>query len=86
MLFSTLDHFDLATAFECCRIDYGASSTPYDRSGFMLGWEMQTGVMAYRRSSRVDAFWQATMKEYEVCVWGGGFGQRMLRPPPIAAC
>lgn len=65
LLFSTLDHFDLASAFECCRIDYSSSGLPYDRNGFMRGWEMQTGVMAYRRTQRLDDFWAETIREYE---------------------
>ena len=43
-------------AFECCRLNYGASHNPFDSSDFMLGWEMQTGVMAYKRGPRLDAF------------------------------
>ena len=27
-----------------------------------LRWEMQTGVMAYRRNERVTAFWEETRK------------------------
>ena len=65
MLFDALNDFDLAAAFECCRIDYTASSTPYDATGFFRGWEIQTGVMALRRGERLDAFWQATMREYD---------------------
>ena len=65
MLFEALGYFDLAASFECCRIDYTSASIPYDQSGFMRGWEMQTGVMAYRRSPRLDAFWAETTKEYE---------------------
>ena len=57
MLFETLDHFELAAAFECCRRDYNAMSVPYDPNGFMRGWEMQTGVMAMRRSKRLEEFW-----------------------------
>ena len=55
LLFSALDQFDLAAAFECCRLDYGDAARGHDRTGLMYGWEMQTGVMAYRRSPRVDA-------------------------------
>ena len=65
MLFSALEHFDLATAFECCRLDYTSSGVGYDRSGFMRGWEMQTGVMAYKRGARLDSFWKEATREYE---------------------
>ena len=64
LLFSALDHFDLATAFECCRIAWTSSTTPFDAQGFFKGWEMQTGVMAYRKNERVASFWAATAAEY----------------------
>ena len=64
MLFKTLNVFELAAAFECCRIDWSDSKRPYDKSDFFLGWEMQTGVMAYKRTPRVSAFWAAAVSEY----------------------
>ena len=64
-LFEALDTFELAAAFECCRIDYSSPRLAYDPGGFMRGWEMQTGVMAYRRAPRVDAFWAEATREYE---------------------
>lgn len=48
-LFSLLRSFDLAAAFECCRLRWAEPRLPYDRTGLMRGWEMQTGVMAYVR-------------------------------------
>lgn len=65
MLFDVLNTFDLAAAFECCRIDWKDAKTPYDKSGFMRGWEMQTGVMAFRNSPRVRDFWGKATDEYE---------------------
>jgi len=62
-LFTLLDDYDLAAAFECCRVLY-SSGKPYDPSGHLRGWEMQTGVMAYRRNERVTAFWEETRKVY----------------------
>ena len=56
-MFDALKQFDLAAAFECCRLDWSAKTTPYDAKGFMRGWELQTGVMAFRRNVRIDAFW-----------------------------
>lgn len=56
-LFSALDRFDLAASFECCRTVWSESKTPYDRGGFMYGWEMQTGVMAYAKNQRTAKFW-----------------------------
>ena len=42
-----------------------ASLTPYDAADTVLrGWEMQTGVLAYRRSARVAAFWAAATRIY----------------------
>jgi len=66
MLFSALAHFELASAFECCRIHWQsvARHPLADVRGFFHGWEMQTGVMAYRRTPRVAAFWQATIDEF----------------------
>lgn len=66
MLFGALERgFDLAAAFECCRKDWHTSGKPYDASGFMRGWELQTGVMALRaKSPRVDAFWREATREY----------------------
>eukprot|EP00966_Prymnesium_polylepis_P280558 6482216-Prymnesium_polylepis.1 len=46
VLFDALGRFDLAAAFECCRLDWSDARTPYDARGFFKGWEMQTGVMA----------------------------------------
>jgi hypothetical protein len=54
-LFSLLDAFDLAAAFECCRLRWSDPKTPYDRTGLMKGWEMQTGVMAYARRASEPA-------------------------------
>ena len=65
LMFSTLESFDLAAAFECCRLDYQRITLGYDPSGLLMGWEMQTGVMAYKRSNRLTRFWEATIKEYE---------------------
>ena len=64
MLFAALEHFELAAAFECCRIDYGYSALNFDKDDFFRGWEMQTGVMAYRKTPRLAAFWQATIDEF----------------------
>ena len=66
MLFDALEVFELAAAFECCRIHYssGGASKGSDERGFFSGWEMQTGVMAYRRTPRVAAFWQETIDEF----------------------
>ena len=33
-------------------------------NGHVTGWEMQTGVMAYRKSPRVDQFWRVAYNEY----------------------
>ena len=66
MLFDALNDFDLAAAFECCRIDYTASSTPYDATGFFRGWEMQTGVVAYNTNApSVKQFWAAALQIYK---------------------
>lgn len=64
LLFDAVKTFELAAAFECCRINYVSSNTPYDASGFFRGWELQTGVMAYRTTSRVAAFWAAAADEF----------------------
>ena len=64
-MFDALKQFDLAAAFECCRLDWSAKTTPYDAKGFMRGWELQTGVMAFRRNVRIDAFWAEATREYE---------------------
>jgi hypothetical protein len=69
MLFESLQGgFDLSAAFECCRKDWGNSNAPYDAGGYMRGWEMQTGVMAFRpKSPRIDAFWREAIREYQMC-------------------
>lgn len=61
-LFGALDRFDLAAAFECCRVYWSASLTPYDAAGFFKGWELQAGVMAYRHSPRVSKFWSRALE------------------------
>mmetsp|Transcript_29041 Transcript_29041/g.60951 ORF Transcript_29041/g.60951 Transcript_29041/m.60951 type:complete len:409 (+) Transcript_29041:276-1502(+) len=63
-LFEALTKFDLAAAFECCRLSWADTARPYDARGFMKGWEMQTGVMAYRRNGRVAQFWRTAYEEY----------------------
>lgn len=64
MLFEALDRFELAAAFECCRVDWSSSATPFDGGGFFRGWEMQTGVMAQRRSPAVAQFWRTAAEIY----------------------
>ena len=64
MLFDALEHFELAAAFECCRVDWGSAHLPYDKAGFFRGWEMQTGVMAQRRSPAVADFWRTAAAIY----------------------
>ena len=59
MLFELLKTYDLAAAFECCRVFWSDSTRPYDAADAQLrGWEMQTGVLAYRRVPRVHKFWE----------------------------
>ena len=60
MLFDAVAVFDFAAAFECCRLHYPSAKSGYDAGGFFRGWELQTGVMAYRRNHRMAAFWNAT--------------------------
>ena len=64
LLFDALRTFELAAAFECCRVEYGSPNTPYDSRGFFRGWEMQTGVMAMRKTPRVAQFWENTLRLY----------------------
>ena len=64
LLFDALRTFELAATFECCRVEYSNPNQPFDTRGFFRGWEMQTGVMAVRRSPRVTQFWQATLRLY----------------------
>ena len=37
LLFDALRTFELAAAFECCRVEYGSPNTPYDSRGFFRG-------------------------------------------------
>ncbi|KAL1529165.1 hypothetical protein AB1Y20_000124 [Prymnesium parvum] len=65
MLFNILSRFELAAAFECCRLYWPTKHVPYDEHGFFQGWEMQTGVMAYRKSPNVVRFWRVAYEEYQ---------------------
>jgi hypothetical protein len=64
MLFDALGEFELAATFECCRVSWSASNRPFDKDGFFRGWELQTGVMAYKQTERVANFWRAAAREY----------------------
>ena len=45
----------------CPRVIAGMRSSKH-KLRFCIRWEMQTGVMAYRRNERVAAFWEETRK------------------------
>jgi len=71
LLFKGLGVFELLAAFECCRAlwkerpgDHMRVAERHDPLDFFAGWEMQTGVMAYRRTERVRRFWAAALRVY----------------------
>jgi len=63
-LFSVLGKFDLAAAFECCRLKWGDEKLGFDKTGLLRGWEMQTGVLAYVKNRRTDAYWAEAARIY----------------------
>ena len=64
-LFRALDRYDLAAAFECCRIKWSDSKKlKFAESAMLKGWEMQTGVMAYRRNEAMGRYWELATATY----------------------
>lgn len=53
------------------RLKWETTALGYDRDGPLRGWEMQTGVLAYKRNARTLAFWAEATRIY--LAKGGGY-------------